>query len=125
MTRAWHVFWGLLGLAALKWLGDALSRWLGLSVPGSFWGFLILLMALVAMAEAPKTLSGASHWLLSHLTLFLLPSLVAAAVGLQFASGSLDLLLVAGLLITTVVGAACGYAVSTLNKNRQGSADDA
>ena len=33
---------GLLVLVGLKWLGDAVSGWFQLGVPGSFWGFLFL-----------------------------------------------------------------------------------
>lgn len=84
MTRALSIPLGLLGLVALKLLGDALSLWLDVQVPGSFWGFLLLLLALTAVREAPKALFGASSWLLNHLTLFLLPSMVAAVVGLRF-----------------------------------------
>lgn len=124
MTRALSILLGLLGLVALKLLGDALSRWLDVQVPGSFWGFLLLLLALTAVSEAPKALSGASSWLLNHLTLFLLPSLVAAVVGLRFAADAMALLLVSGLLVTVLMAVGCGWVASAL-KDRQGGADGA
>jgi holin-like protein len=124
MSRALSVLWGLLGLWALKLRGDALSRNLGVSVPGSFWGFLFLLLALGGAREAPRALSGASAWLLNHLTLFLLPSLVAAAAGLRLVAGASALLLVSGLLVTVVMAVAGGLVASAL-KNRQGGADGA
>jgi putative effector of murein hydrolase LrgA (UPF0299 family) len=124
MSRALSVLWGLLGLLLLNVLGDAVSRHLGVSVPGSFWGFLFLLLALSGAREAPRALSEASVWLLNHLTLFLLPSLVAAAAGLRLVAGASVLLLVSGLLVTVVMAVACGLVVSAL-KDRQGGADGA
>lgn len=105
-------------------LGDALSRWLGVQVPGSFWGFLLLVLVLSGFREAPKALSAASAWLLNHLTLFLLPSLVAAVVGLRFVADVAALLLVSGLLVTTLMAVGCGWVVSAL-KDKQIGADDA
>lgn len=123
MTRALSVLIGLLGLVALKLLGDALSRWLGVSVPGSFWGFLMLLLALSGVRSVPMAFSSASSWLLNHLTLFLLPSLVAAVVGLRFVADAMGLLLVSGLLVTVLMAVGGGLVVSAL-KDRQGGADD-
>jgi putative effector of murein hydrolase LrgA (UPF0299 family) len=82
------------------------------------------LLALTAVREAPKALSGASSWLLNHLTLFLLPSLVAAVVGLRFAADAMALLLVSGLLVTVLMTVGCGWVASAL-KDRQGGADGA
>lgn len=124
MSRALSVVLGLVALVALKLLGDALSRWLGVAVPGSFWGFLMLLLALSGVREAPRALAGASAGLLNHLTLFLLPSLVAAVVGLRFVADAMALLLVSGLLVTVLMAVGCGLVVSAL-KERQGGADDA
>lgn len=119
MNRSLSVLLGLGALVALKLLGDALSRWLEVSAPGSFWGFLILLLALSGMRDAPGALSGASAWLLNHLTLFLLPSLVTAVVGLQFVAGAMEFLLVSGSLVTVLMAVGCGLVVSAL-KERQG-----
>lgn len=96
MNRSLSVPLCLSALVALKLLGDALSRWLDVSAPGSFWGFLILLLALSGVRDAPGALSGASEWLLNHLTLFLLPSLVPMLLGLLVASA----LSVGGVLLT-------------------------
>lgn len=124
MSRALSVLWGLLGLSTLKLLGDAVSRYLGVSVPGSFWGFLFLLLGLSVAREAPRALSGASAWLLNHLTLFLLPSLVAAVVVFRLVKDAAVFLLVSGWLVTVVMAVAGGLVASAL-KNRQGGADDA
>lgn len=50
MTRSVSIFPGLVGLVARKLSGDALSQWLGVSVPGGFWGFLKRLLVLAAAA---------------------------------------------------------------------------
>ncbi|WP_245644813.1 CidA/LrgA family protein [Hydrogenophaga flava] len=105
-------------------LGDALSRWLRVSVPGSFWGFLMLSLALGVLREVPRALSSASAWLLNHLALFLLPSLVAAVVGLRFVADAMLLLVVTGLLVTVLMAVGGSLVVSAL-KDRQESVDDA
>lgn len=112
MTRALSIFLGLLGLAVLKCLGDNLSRWLSVSIPGSFWGFLLLLLMLCFVKQAPKAMADASAFLLNHLTLFLLPSLVAAAVGLRFVAEAAGLLVVSGLLVTVLMAVGCGWVIS-------------
>lgn len=124
MNRALSVLAGLACLVALTLLGNALSRWLGVSVPGSFWGFLVLLLALSGVREVPQALFSASTWLLNHLTLFMLPSLVAAVVGLRFVADAMGLLLLSGLLVTVLMAVGCGLVVSAL-KDTQAGVDDA
>lgn len=89
MIRALFVLIGLSGLVALKLLGDALPRWLGVSVPGSFWGFLLVSLVHSGVRSVPMGLSSASTWMLKHLTLFLPPSLATAAVFLTGLFGAL------------------------------------
>ena len=116
MKRNFSILVGLLALLGLKLLGDALSQWLGVRVPGSFWGFLALWVFLHFWRMAPTALAGASAFLLSHLTLFLLPSLVAAVVGLRWAPREIALLLVCGLPITLLMAAACGLLIAALQR---------
>ena len=113
---------GLLVLVGLKWLGDAVSGWFQLEVPGSFWGFLFLFLFLCVHRSAPRALSDAASFLLNHLTLFLLPSLVAAAVGLRFASEAAGLLLLSGLVVTVLVAVGCGLVIAALQRPK--GADD-
>jgi len=122
MTRSPIVFVGLVTLAGLKLLGDALSHWLAVSVPGSFWGFLVLWLVLSGSRHLPKSLSAAADGLLNHLTLFLLPSLVAAAVGLKLMADATVLLLVSGLLVTVVMAVMGGLVMSAL-KVQEGDTD--
>lgn len=89
MIRALFVLIGLSGLVALKLQGDALSRWLGVSVPGSFWGFLLVSLVHSGVRSVPMGLSSASTWMLKHLTLFLPPSLATATVFLTGLFGAL------------------------------------
>jgi len=74
---------------------------------------------------APTALAGASAFLLNHLTLFLLPSLVAAVVGLRWAPREMALLLVGGLPVTLFMAAACGLLIATLQCTPRKSNHDA
>lgn len=124
MQRAISLLLGLMVLVALLLLGDAVSRGFGLPVPGSFWGFLYLLSVLSFMREIPRALTSASAWLLNHLTLFLLPSLVAAAVGLRLVADAAVLLVVSGSLVTVLMALGCGTVVSVLTRRWADSGDD-
>ena len=115
---------GLLLLVGLKWGGDAVSEWAQMGVPGSFLGFLFLFLFLCVHRSAPKALSDAASFLLNHLTLFLLPSLVAAAVGLRFASEAASLLLVSGLVVTVLVALGCGLTIAAMLR-KSGTRDGA
>ena len=116
MKRKFSIFVSLLALLGLKLLGDALSQWLGVRVPGSFWAFLALWVFLHFWRMAPKALAEACAFLLNHLTLFLLPSLVAAVVGLRWAPREIALLLTGGLPITLLMAAACGLLIAALQR---------
>lgn len=125
MKRNFSILVGLLALVGLKLLGDALSQRLGVRVPGNFWGFLALWVFLHFRQVAPTALAGASAFLLNHLTLFLLPSLVAAVVGLRWAPREVALLLVGGLPVTLLMAAACGLLISALHRPRRKNSHDA
>lgn len=123
LQRIMCVCLGLLGLAGLKLLGDCLSHRLNLRVPGSFLGFLVLLALLSLMRRVPRALSEASSFLMNHLTLFLLPSLVAAAAAFEQVSHATNLLLVSGLVVTMLMVAVGGRVSSALGCKRE-VADD-
>lgn len=125
MKRNFSILVGLLALVGLKLLGDALSQRLGVRVPGNFWGFLALWVFLHFRQVAPTALAGASAFLLNHLTLFLLPSLVAAVVGLRWAPREMALLLVGGLPVTLFMAAACGLLIAILQCTPRKSNHDA
>ena len=125
MKRNFSILVGLLALVGLKLLGDALSQRLGVRVPGIFWGVLALWVCLHFRQVAPTALAGASAFLLNHLTLFRLPSLVAAVVGLRWAPREMALLLVGGLPVTLFMAAACGLLIATLQCTPRKSNHDA
>lgn len=125
MKRNFSILVGLLALVGLKLLGDALSQRLGVRVPGNFWGFLALWVFLHFRQVAPTALAGASAFLLNHLTLFLLPSLVIAVVSLRWAPREVALLLVGGLPVTLLMAAACGLLISALHRPRRKNSHDA
>lgn len=125
MKRYFSILYGVLALVSLKLLGDALSQWLGIHIPGSFWGFLALWVFLTFWRTAPKVLEQASTFLLNHLTLFLLPSLVAAVAGLRLAPREMALLLIGGLPVTLLMTAACVLLISALQRSHEKKNRDA
>ena len=124
MGKIRSTLFGLVGLVSLKLLGDAVSEWLQVRVPGSFWGFLFLFLVLCMVRTPPKALSDASAFLLNHLTLFLMPSLVAAAVGLKLASEAASLLLVSGWVVTWLMAVGCGLVIAA-SQRKKGAGDGA
>jgi holin-like protein len=123
MIRAVTCFLALVAMICLKLLGDSLSHWMDLRVPGSFWGFLILWFVLSGRRQPPEALSVAADGLLNHLTLFLLPSLVAAVVGLKLVADATVLLAISGLLVTVAMAVVGGLVMSALNDRARGNDD--
>lgn len=74
---------GALALVLFLLLGEATTRWLGLPVPGSLIGMVLLLLALIVRGRAPAGLQAACTPLLRHLMLFFIPAV--AGVMTQFA----------------------------------------
>lgn len=118
LQRILIVCLGLLVLACLKLLGEALSRWLQVEVPGSFWGFLVLFFVLGLVRRIPKSLVESSSFLMSHLTLFLLPSLVAATAAFGRVSHASSLLLLSGVVVTVLMAVVCGLVVMSWQRKR-------
>ncbi|MGV8995543.1 MAG: CidA/LrgA family protein [Parvibaculaceae bacterium] len=65
---------GFAALVACCELGNLISWSLGLPVPGTVIGILILLIGLMALRRVPEVLSDVSLWLLGHLNLFYVPA---------------------------------------------------
>jgi holin-like protein len=75
-------------LSTLTWLllfqlvGEVTVRWLKLPLPGSVVGMVLLFAVLVLRGGVPEHLRAASHTLLQHLMLLLVPA--STAVMLHF-----------------------------------------
>lgn len=54
--------------------GNLLAQWLGLPLPGSLIGLLLLLAALIAYGRVPSGMRDTSHHLLKHLMLLFIPA---------------------------------------------------
>lgn len=74
---------GALALVLFLSVGEAITRWLALPVPGSLIGMVLLLVALIVRGGTPAGLQAASTPLLRHLMLFFIPAV--AGVMTQFA----------------------------------------
>lgn len=67
---------GLIILIALQLLGDALSEYFELPVPGAIIGMVLLLSYLIIKGQLSKPLDQATSALLPYLPLFLIPASV-------------------------------------------------
>lgn len=112
---------GLVVLVAVERLGHALAAWAGLPLPGGVAGFVLLFLALFLWRELPAPLADVSSALLSHLSLFLVPSVVAAAVAFRFSDIPVVFLLGCGLVVTLLSALACGLAVRWVERRTAGA----
>ena len=110
---------GLVVLVAVERLGHALVAWAGLPLPGGVAGFVLLFLALFLWRELPGPLADVSSALLSLLSLFLVPSVVAAAVA--FSDIPVVFLLGCGLVVTLLSALACGLAVRWVERRTAGA----
>ncbi|MES1989341.1 MAG: CidA/LrgA family protein [Pseudomonadota bacterium] len=65
---------GFVALVLCLELGNLMVWGLGLPVPGTVIGILILLLGLAALRHVPDTLNDVSLWLLGHLNLLYVPA---------------------------------------------------
>jgi len=95
---------GVSALVVFERLGALLSAKLGLGLPGSVVGFVLLALALGVFRDVPEALQRPAAWLLSHLPLFLIPALFSAVVAFNL-DRSLWPFLVLGCVGGTLVSA--------------------
>ncbi|WP_157826937.1 CidA/LrgA family protein [Macromonas nakdongensis] len=104
-------------LVVFECLGAMLTAKLGLGLPGSVIGFVLLALALGVFRDVPEALQRPSAWLLSHLPLFLIPALFSAVVALNLDHSPWQFL-VLGCVGGTLVSA-LGAAMLVLRLQRQ------
>lgn len=71
------MLYAIAALLLLQLLGDFISRWLNLALPGALIGMMLMLVALIALGRTPVPLRRTSNGLLGHLMLLFIPSVVA------------------------------------------------
>ncbi len=116
-------------LAGVTWLllfqcaGEALSRLLGLPVPGPVIGMLLLFVALRVRDRVPDSIGTAADGLAKHLSLLFVP----AGVGVMMYFGRLAgewLPIAAALLVSTVAAIAASALTFAALARRQAGAQD-
>jgi len=100
-------------LLVLQLLGEVLSRWLALPVPGPVVGLALLLCVLVVRPALARHVDGASDALLAHLSLLFIPAGVGVLVHIDRLDGAL-----AGVALTLGVSTLLGMAVTALTLQR-------
>jgi holin-like protein len=116
-------------LSGVTWLllfqcgGEAMSRLLGLPVPGPVIGMLLLFVVLRVRDRVPASVGTAADALAGHLSLLFVP----AGVGVMMHFGRLAgewLPIVLALLVSTVAAIAAAAMTFTALVRRQGAAPD-
>ena len=114
---------GLALLLTMQFLGELLSRWLVLPIPGNVVGMGLLLVFLAAGIVRVEWLEDAAELLLSHMALFFIPAGVGVMVYLDLIHREWLPITVATLFSTFAVMAVTGWAETWLEK--RGGAPDA
>ncbi|HLU14386.1 MAG TPA: CidA/LrgA family protein [Burkholderiaceae bacterium] len=103
------MLYAIAALLLFQFLGEAISLWLDIALPGALVGMALFLLALISIGRTPAALQRTAGGLLGHMMLLFIPSVVAvmtqvdyiAAEWLPFIAACL-----AGTAITIVVTAA-------------------
>jgi len=96
-------------LFVCEFVGDVVARVLGLPLPGSVLGMVILLLWLASLKRERETLSQVTSWLTAHLSVMFVP----AAVGLV-AQGPVLSRYGIGLVVATTVSTLLTLVVTVL-----------
>lgn len=102
------MLYAIAALLLFQFIGEALSQWLDIALPGALLGMALLLLALIALGRTPKALQRTAGGLLSHMMLLFIPSVVAVITQVDYiASEWLPFIVacLAGTAITIVVTA--------------------
>ena len=99
-------------------LGSALQAWLGLSVPGSILGMLLLLLMLLVRGQVPDSLKRITTVLSPLLPLFIIP-VSAGIITQQQLLSEHGLALVVILVISLVPGALVTAAIMSMGRKSE------
>lgn len=110
-------------LLTMQILGELLSRWLTLPIPGNVVGMGLLLVFLSAGVVRVEWMEEAAELLLSHMALFFIPAGVGVMVYFDLIRREWLPISVATVLSTFVVMAVTGWTEALLEK--RGGAPDA
>lgn len=111
---------GMAILLLLQFAGEALSRGLGLPIPGNVIGMGLLLLALATGVVRLAWVQEAAELLLSHLALFFVPAGVGVMVYFELIGREWLPILVSMFLSTFVVMAVTGWSARWLEKRGGG-----
>jgi holin-like protein len=110
---------GLAILLGFQFVGEVLSRWLTVPIPGSVLGMALLLVALAAGAVRLAWIEEAAELLLAHLALFFIPAGVGVMVHFELLQAQWLPVVVAMVVSTFVVMAVTGWVEGYLSRRGQ------
>jgi len=105
-------------LLTMQFLGELLSHWLALPIPGSVVGMGLLLISLATGIVRVEWLQEAAELLLSHMALFFIPAGVGVMVYFELIRQEWLPITVATVFSTFAVMAVTGWAEAWLEKKR-------
>jgi len=94
---------GQIALVMLFWLlGEAVSRWSGLPIPGGIFGMVMVLVLLASRRLSHASLRQGANWFIAEMLLFFVPAVLAVLDHREFL-GLLGLKILSVILLGTVV----------------------
>ena len=103
------MLYAITALLLFQLMGEVISQWLTIALPGPLIGMALLLIALCIFGRTPDALRRTSNGLLAHLMLLFIPAVVAVMTQVDYIASEWLPFIVAcigGTAITIVVTAA-------------------
>ena len=98
----------------ISYLGELLSKWLSLPLPGSLCGMLILFILLCLGIVKISMIQTISDFLLSHLAFFFIPAGVSLLAYFDLIQDSWFWIILTCLLTTFITMGVCGWIMNVL-----------
>ena len=78
------MLYAIAALLLFQLIGEAISQWLTIALPGPLIGMALLLIALCILGRTPVALRRTSNGLLAHLMLLFIPAVVAVMTQVDY-----------------------------------------
>ena len=111
-------------LLGCQLIGEVISRFLKLPIPGPVLGMVILFIGLMIRGKVPYELSTVSGGLLQHLSLLFVPAGVGIMLHASLLAKYWQALIVALLVSTVVTIVVTGFLMSRLTKSADPGAEE-
>ncbi len=114
---------GLVLLLAFQFIGEILSNFLGLPIPGNVIGMALLLVSLISGVIKEEMIRETADFLLSHMALFFVPAGVGVMLYFDLIQREWLPIVLGTVFSTFAVMAVTGWTENLLDKNKETSND--